>query len=269
MGDQAKDAAISGAAQIGSAIVTNAGNKKSQERANKHNIEFWNMQNEYNDPSAQMQRLRKAGLNPNLIYGSNASGASGNAESIAPSKASDYNMPNPLQDINQFADHRQKEATTSNLLEQNTNIAQDTVLKSAQAYETAQRGKLGNTASRLAEATYFNSLQASSEALRKQKAESIGAELDTKFKDQSLKNRLLDIHERVNLLRMQKSGQSLQNDLLRYERELNQLGITKGDPFHYRLIGEPIQEIKDGIKKIQSEDLPKIKNWFNKNFNKK
>lgn len=32
----------------------------------------WNMQNAYNDPSAQMQRLSSAGLNPNLVYGNGA-----------------------------------------------------------------------------------------------------------------------------------------------------------------------------------------------------
>lgn len=35
----------------------------------KRNKEMWNLQNAYNDPSAQMQRLRAAGLNPNLVYG--------------------------------------------------------------------------------------------------------------------------------------------------------------------------------------------------------
>lgn len=33
-------------------------------------IAFWNMQNEYNSPVAQMQRLKEAGLNPMLVYGS-------------------------------------------------------------------------------------------------------------------------------------------------------------------------------------------------------
>lgn len=34
----------------------------------KQNIKLWNMQNEYNNPKAQMQRYIDAGLNPNLIY---------------------------------------------------------------------------------------------------------------------------------------------------------------------------------------------------------
>ena len=31
-------------------------------------LEMWNKQNEYNNPSNQMARLKDAGLNPNLVY---------------------------------------------------------------------------------------------------------------------------------------------------------------------------------------------------------
>ena len=48
--------------------------------------ELIDYQNEYNSPSAQMQRLAEAGLNPHLVYGSQApAGISGNAS--APSGA--------------------------------------------------------------------------------------------------------------------------------------------------------------------------------------
>lgn len=36
------------------------------------NLSFWNMQNEYNSPKAQMARLKAAGLNPNMVYGGGA-----------------------------------------------------------------------------------------------------------------------------------------------------------------------------------------------------
>ncbi|MCD7848881.1 MAG: hypothetical protein LUH63_03545 [Parabacteroides sp.] len=45
-------------------------------RAYARNLEMWNMQNEYNSPTAQMSRLRQAGLNPNLVYGSGVTGNS-------------------------------------------------------------------------------------------------------------------------------------------------------------------------------------------------
>lgn len=68
--------------------------KKSQDNTNKQqmelakyqyekNLEMWNRQNEYNAPSAQMQRYQEAGLNPNLIYnsGTAVSGNSSNSPS--------------------------------------------------------------------------------------------------------------------------------------------------------------------------------------------
>lgn len=47
------------------------------ERQNERDIAFWQMQNAYNDPAAQMQRLKDAGLNPNLVYGSGADATAG------------------------------------------------------------------------------------------------------------------------------------------------------------------------------------------------
>jgi len=42
----------------------------------ERNIQNWKMQNEYNSPAQQMQRLKEAGLNPNLVYGKGAVGNS-------------------------------------------------------------------------------------------------------------------------------------------------------------------------------------------------
>lgn len=47
------------------------------ERQNERDIAFWQMQNAYNDPSAQMERLKNAGLNPNLVYGNGADAQAG------------------------------------------------------------------------------------------------------------------------------------------------------------------------------------------------
>lgn len=57
-------------------------NKYNVELANmafQHDVDMWNRQNVYNTPLEQMNRLKAAGLNPNLMYGQgntgNASGA--------------------------------------------------------------------------------------------------------------------------------------------------------------------------------------------------
>ena len=43
---------------------------------NQYNIDMWNMNNEYNSPKNQLQRLIAAGLNPNLAYGTVSTGNS-------------------------------------------------------------------------------------------------------------------------------------------------------------------------------------------------
>ena len=45
---------------------------------------MWKMENDYNSPNAQLQRLRDAGLNPNLFGGDNTAGSVGSASSSAP-----------------------------------------------------------------------------------------------------------------------------------------------------------------------------------------
>lgn len=47
------------------------------DKQNKRDLDFWNMQNAYNDPLAQMQRLSNAGLNPHLVYGNGADSSAG------------------------------------------------------------------------------------------------------------------------------------------------------------------------------------------------
>jgi hypothetical protein len=59
------------------------------------------MQNAYNTPKQQMQRLQDAGLNPNLIYGSSAN--TGVAGSVSPSKPAPYNVQNPVPSMMQTA----------------------------------------------------------------------------------------------------------------------------------------------------------------------
>lgn len=76
---------------------------KQQEQA--YNLELWKLQNEYNSPSAQMQRYQDAGLNPNLIY-SQQNTAQSPASASAPSFRSGgtYNksMSNALSMIGQI-----------------------------------------------------------------------------------------------------------------------------------------------------------------------
>ena len=78
---------------------------------------MWDKVNRYNHPLQQMQRLKDAGLNPNMIYGSSPGSAVGNAQSIATGKqlqgqAPQYSTGNPIET---FMNTNVQSAQTSNL----------------------------------------------------------------------------------------------------------------------------------------------------------
>lgn len=77
-------AVVGTGANIISTAMTNRANERMQQQQNAWNLEQWERNNAYNSPAAQMQRLKAAGLNPDIMYGQNASGASGNSPAPAP-----------------------------------------------------------------------------------------------------------------------------------------------------------------------------------------
>lgn len=106
----------------------------------------WHMQNEYNSPTAQMARLREAGLNPHLVYGG---GATTEAGAVKPSSAPGWNPKAPDfsglgNSIFAYQDAQIKTATLDNLKAQNTVMVQDALLRAAQVLNTtAQTAKTG------------------------------------------------------------------------------------------------------------------------------
>nr|QJB19774.1 MAG: DNA pilot protein [Microvirus sp.] len=144
-------ALIGAAAGVGSTLI-NAG---SQRRVNRDQEAFaremyntqderdlrnFHMTNEYNSPEAQMKRLKQAGLNPNLVYGSGSAvnTASSPAHSSAPAispRAPEYDFAGP---VSTYFDLRAKEAQVNNLEAMNTKILEETALTQARRIATDQ-----------------------------------------------------------------------------------------------------------------------------------
>lgn len=95
-------AASSALGSISSGLFGNYQAKKQFERqkelmkmSNEMNIANWQMENEYNTPKNQIARLREAGINPDLFYGSSSANTLGAEISSAPTGSA--SMANPLQ----------------------------------------------------------------------------------------------------------------------------------------------------------------------------
>ncbi len=134
-------AIIDAAARIGSNLLTNQGNKKAQERARAHDINMWDKTNAYNDPKSQMERLRNAGLNPNMVYGGSSGQTAGEASSLPAAKAPDYQMDigAPAMD---YVTMKNTEAQTENVRSQQGLNDANTILTNAKVETELQEKKL-------------------------------------------------------------------------------------------------------------------------------
>lgn len=107
---------------------------QENEKAFQRNLQMWNLQNAYNSPTQQMARLRSAGLNPNLVYGSGVTGNSAGSTpqyqpvDIKRAELSPYRGWNQgLTDaVSNFLAFRSNRAQVENMEAQNSLIRQQT-----------------------------------------------------------------------------------------------------------------------------------------------
>jgi len=170
---------IGGLLNSGSQSSINRQNIAFAERMYKQqhqdNIALWNMQNEYNHPSQQMDRLRNAGLNPRLMYGSGSGANTASAPTPATSKNVNLQAPQYGDAVTggfqSYMDSMYnleiKSAQVDNLRAQNTTILNDAALKAAQAANTKMKTKRGKFDLGLASEMAQFSLQAAEENVRK------------------------------------------------------------------------------------------------------
>lgn len=109
---------------------TNRQNKAAAELAFQRDKEMWELQNQYNSPSAQMSRFAAAGLNPKLIYGQgNAGNASSHPQYNAPKLEGNYPVFDPssvMTGLAQFQDFQLRQAQIDNVRAQTDNVNQRT-----------------------------------------------------------------------------------------------------------------------------------------------
>jgi len=237
--------------------------RMQQKRSNEYNQKMWHMENAYNDPSAQMDRLKKAGLNPNLVYGGSpgqVAGTAGNLQPQLPIK-NKFQMPNPLDYQMQQSQIKNTKAQTDNLGYQSEVILQDALLKAAQTREAISRtlGKdiQNNVAFRIAD---YN-VDAAFEGVQKLRHENSQNVIKTNILGQQYNQNekvmpveLEKLQNEVKVLKATESGITLSNHLKNMENQLAELGIYPNSPWYIKILG------RQGI---NLSKLPIIKKYTN------
>lgn len=202
----------------------------AQQRADA--LADWNTQNAYNSPEQQMQRLKEAGLNPNLVYGTGADTTAGPVRSTE-SKSWSPNVPD-MSGIGQAAagglqayhDITLQQEQVKNMQAQRQNMELDSVMKGVEI-----AGKQVNNARsgvELAKATqlYDTSIATANERLRNISAMTDIAE-NTEARNAAMHAPNLEAaFQRVAKLAVDTKAAEVQLDNLKKTGQLQQLELN-------------------------------------------
>lgn len=130
-------------------------------------IHLWQMENEYNAPSAQMSRYKDAGLNPNLIYGTGSASA-GNATGFPSVGGQKFDTDNKLDFSPAISSFAQMSMLKSNLavnksVEDRNEAAAEKDRAFARNYDGFIRAQIDEINSRINRNDVLNSLNLSQE----------------------------------------------------------------------------------------------------------
>lgn len=229
---------IAAAIAAGSAIWQNQKNKKAQEKANEANVAnqqaMWEQTNEYNDPTNQMIRLQKAGLNPNLIYGSGAPYNTASNQNVPDVKAYEQNnpfehLPSSVTDYNNVRQQQQRISNETLVATTNaSNTAMDTLNKKLQGegmqFDLGQKRRLADNAFELQE---LNVAQAQQQLQRQQ--------IENANLPKQIESQLMEASTRRALMGSQMGTEALKREQIRLEIELKKNGLENA-PWWARFI---------------------------------
>lgn len=251
-------AGVSGLVSGGNSYAQGRMNKKTREfsremyaKQKQDNLDYWHMQNDYNDPQSQMQRLKDAGLNPNMVYGASAPGnSSGQVHSATPPawspKAPQFDVGSPLASYFNIAT---QSATLDNIKATNTKIQAETraILANAGLRESELRFApdfFNNRQYHMGNTAQLSSLKADYEHWRQNPdmfpIDNPNFKESQAYKESALKLQNLGIDNAIK--RAISEGKSLDNIQKNLDNELRKNGINPNDPLIMRIIGRIVAD---------------------------
>lgn len=215
----------------------NAENRALAQLQHRQNIELWNMQNKYNHPLQQMQRLKSAGLNPRMIYGSGAASAAGTAGDVRGyNRAEAKNVEEGIKEFGNMINYRAINAQTNNVEAYTALTKQKTLVEAQKALQEALNTEIkGRTKEWLIDTAFENYWKTFYEA---DKARSQSEILKNQSEIlQATKPQQIDmVKQRLHSIIKNNEGQALLNELRKLERNLNAVGVQKADNLIYRAL---------------------------------
>lgn len=244
---------------------------------NNANMRAWREQAEYNSPINQMARLKQAGLNPHLLYGSGSQAASGNQS--APRETQPFQLDldwlskqgqyqaNKKTAMETQAVQKQIDVFTAEILAKNAQTAQTLATTARTKFDLEQADRLKDTVYNQAEQNLLNSqftglniqqktaLDLANTNLSEAQKNKIGFEIN------EISARVKNINANTSYVGLKMQSERIQQDLLKFERSLNQMGFTKSDPYYIRIMKSAVDNVKQNPS-VWNQIKDKISDWW-------
>lgn len=222
--------------------------QKAMELTKQMNLEAWNMQNQYNSPQSQMERLQKAGLNPRLIYGAGSSAPNMAGPLDVPTapvrEAPGMQMPNLLEYYNiRQADAQYRQTTmATELMEKNAALKDlEAGLKNLDLFKETIRSK-----------NYPSMIEA-----EQNQARWVSLRSEELLNNEIHKGRLMD---QLGTMRdKQITGLDLDNAFKQYRNDLSKLGIHTSDHPALRVLIAASKRMNIDLGELLLEGAEKLK----------
>jgi len=252
-------------------------NEKMYGMQRQHALQDWDMQNAYNNPAAQMARLKAAGLNPHLIYG----GGPGNvSQPVRSTDTKSWNPTPPQFDLGQVAKSAlftgvdlELKNVQRDRIQELTQVARQQALQ--QASQTAKNvQQVAKDKFQLDQAKSLNNyvLEAAKLGVKQQEANIQSTMTNTQRTTQqiatealmqqpNLRLALAEIDQRrANIAKTEQERYNIIQDTRNKERtgilqqldiDLREKGINPNDPMYMRILGQAIDK-----------PFNQLKNWW-------
>ena len=258
---------------IGGALQTfwnsTVGQKQSKDLMNYQyqlNQQAVDAQNRYNSPIAQMERLRQAGLNPNLVYGNGVEGNQSSAPNVGIANrgnTADFNF-NDV--VNNVFKRRQIENETGIANATREKMYADKLLSLARYLDT-----LEDVARK--DATFDTFVEQTKAELKKTNTQITNIEHDTDLKVQQENNLRIaaaNLAEQTNLLvartnltREQAATEIVKRESLRAGIKLtNAQAVQVGHMIDYIDAGTDLRELEYDVKDLDFESTDELNKWL-------
>lgn len=229
---------------------TNQANRDLSELGYQHDVDMWNRQNEYNSPAAQMARLKAAGLNPNLIYGSGAGGAAGNSSQLP-----HYSVPQaqynyrPMVDLPQllgaYQEFSMRQAQIDNVKAQTENTRSRTLSEGSRNFLLGVQGKMGEQSLSQKGTLFPYQTEIAKQVAEKSKAGALNEwkRFALLNQDEQLKAlQQMYLKNQVGMQDIEKDRRTAELLWAQNRNELMKMGVTTGDNYLLRILARMLNE---------------------------